>query len=65
MGCMTSSTLPNVEALTAFDHGNRSSVPIHQRSTFDYVITGLPPAFLGFHATREVFESTAACKTWL
>jgi hypothetical protein len=40
-------------------------VPTHQRSTFDRAIAGLPPAFLGFLTTGEVFESTTACKARL
>jgi hypothetical protein len=61
---MTSSTLPNMET-TAFYHSIRFSVPTHQRSTFDRAIAGLPPAFLGFPTTKEVFESSAACKARL
>ena len=55
---MTSSTLL-METPTAFDHSIRFSV------TFDRAIAGLPPAFLGLPTTREVFESTAACKARL
>jgi hypothetical protein len=62
---MTSSTLPNMETPTTFDHSIRFSVPPHQRSTFGLAIAGLPPAFLGFPTTGEAFESTAACKTRL
>jgi hypothetical protein len=40
---MTSSALPNMETLTAFDHSIRFSIPTHQRSTFDRVIAGLLP----------------------
>jgi hypothetical protein len=62
---VTSSTLPNMETPAAFDHSIRFSVPTHQRSTFDRAVAGLPPAFLGFPTTGEVFESTAACKARL
>ena len=54
-----------MEAPSAFDHSIRYSVPTHQRSVFNSAIAGLPPAFLRFPTTGEVFESTAACKARL
>ena len=62
---MTSSTLPNIETPTAFDRSIRFSVPTHQHSTFNHAIASLPPAFLKFPTTGEVFESTATCKARL
>jgi hypothetical protein len=49
----------------AFDHSIRFSVPAHQRGAFDRAIGAMPPAFLGFPTTGEVFECTAACKVRL
>ena len=49
----------------AFDRSIRYSVPTHQRGAFDRVIEAIPPAFLDFPTTGEVFESAAACKVRL
>ena len=54
-----------METPGAFDRSIRFSVPTHQRSTFDRAIAGLPPAFLGFPTTGEVFDDPAACKARL
>jgi hypothetical protein len=61
----TSSLLPKMETPSAFDYRIRYLVPQHQRSTFDRTIAALPPAFLGFPTTGEVFDSAASCKARL
>ena len=50
---------------SAFDRNLRFSIPVHQRGTFDRVIAALPPGFLEYPVTGEVFESKAVCKTRL
>lgn len=47
--------LPN----SGHDRAIRYLVPTHQRPAFGRALAALPPAFLGFPATGESFESKA------
>jgi hypothetical protein len=49
----------------AFDRAIRFLVPTHQRGTYDRAIAALPPGFLEFPVTGEVFESKVGCKVRL
>ena len=49
----------------AFDRVIRFLVPTHQRGTYDRAIAALPPGFLKFPVTGEVFESKVGCKVRL
>jgi hypothetical protein len=54
-----------MEILGAFDRSIRFSIPTHQHGAFDHAVGPIPPAFLGFPTTGEVFGSAAACKVRL
>jgi hypothetical protein len=54
-----------METPGGFNRSIRFSVPTHQRSTFDRAIADLPPAFLGFPTTGEVFDDPTTYKARL
>jgi hypothetical protein len=49
----------------AFDREIRFLVPTHRRGTYDRAVAALPPGFLEFPVTGEVFESKVGCKVRL
>jgi hypothetical protein len=49
----------------AFDRAIRFLVPTHQRGTYDRAVAALPPGFLEFPVTGEIFESKVGCKVRL